>query len=61
MNTIKENYRKLAARKVDEATQARLHFNDETANKLLREAAELYHEAGEDGEAQACRMLIVTE
>lgn len=61
MNTMKEDYLTLAARKVDEAAQARLHFNEETANQLLRDAADLYHKAGEDGEAQACRMLIVTE
>lgn len=59
MNTMKEDYLTLAARKVDEATQARLLHNDEIANQLLMDAAELYHEAGEDGEAQACRMLIM--
>lgn len=61
MNTMKEDYLTLAARKVDEATQARLHFNDETANQLLREAADLYMKAGETQEAQTCKMLIFTE
>ena len=61
MNTYAEDYCKLAARKVDEATQARLNYGDELANQLLREAADLYHKAGEDNEAQTCRMLIVTE
>jgi hypothetical protein len=59
--TIKDDYLQLAARKVDEATQARLHFSEETANQLLREAADLYMQAGETQEAQACRMLIVTD
>jgi len=45
---------------VDRATTARLDGDDVTANELLRDAAELYHEAGEDGEAQACRMLITS-
>ena len=61
MNTMKEDYRKLAASKVDEATQARLRHNDETANQLLRDAADLYMKAGETQEAQTCKTLIVTE
>lgn len=61
MKTYAENYLALAARKVDEATQARLHYDNELANKLLREAVDLYMDAGEFGEAQTCRMLIVTE
>ncbi len=60
MRTIKDELMTLAAQKVSDAVEARLHFGDETANQLLREAAELYHRAGEDGEVQACRMLIVT-
>ena len=61
MNTYAEDYRKLAARKVDEATTARLNNDEDLANTLLREAARLYMDAGEYGEAQTCRMLIVTE
>lgn len=59
--TYAEDYCKLAARKVDEAAQARLNYGDELANQLLREAAQLYMDAGEDGEAQTCRMLITHE
>ena len=58
--TYAEDYLALAARKVDEAVQARLHFGHETANQLLREAAQLYMDAGEFAEAQTCRMLITT-
>ncbi len=61
MNTYAEDYCKLAARKVDEATQARLNNDEDLANTLLREASRLYMDAGEFGEAQTCRMLIVTE
>jgi len=61
MNTMKEDYLTLAARKVDEATQARLNFNDKTANQLLRDAAGLYMKAGKTQEAQTCRMLITSE
>ena len=46
---------------VDWAAALRLMHDDKTANEKLRMAADLYHEAGEDGKAQACRMLIVTE
>lgn len=61
MDTYAEDYCKLAARKVDEATQARLNNDEDLANTLLREASRLYMDAGEYGEAQACKMLIVTE
>lgn len=46
---------------VDRATTARLKGDDITANELLRDAADLYMQAGETQEAQACRILIVTE
>ena len=46
---------------VDLATTARLRGDNETANTYLSEAAHWYHDAGEFGEAQACKMLIVTE
>lgn len=61
MNTTAQDYCKLAARKVDEATTARLNNYEELANTLLREAASLYMQAGETAEAQVCRMLIVTD
>ena len=61
MNNYAEDYRKEAARKVDEATTARLNNDEDLANTLLREAANLYMTAGEYGEAQACKMLITAE
>jgi len=46
---------------VDLATKNRLSGNNAIANKMLRDAAELYQAAGETQEAQTCRMLITSE
>ncbi len=46
---------------VDRATTKRLEGDIAASNELLRFAADLYHEAGEFGEAQTCRMLIVSD
>ena len=59
--TIRADLLSLAARKLDEATQARLHYDHATANQLLRDATDLYMQAEEYESAQACQMLIVTE
>jgi len=56
------DYRIVRANKlVDLATTARLRGDQEAANVYLREAAHWYQDAGDTQEAQACRMLIVTE
>ena len=56
-----EEYIVRANHKVDEATTARLNNDEDLANTLLREAARLYMDAGQYGEAAACKMLITSE
>lgn len=59
MAEINQNLMSIANDLIDASITARFTNNDpETSNHILTDAATVYAEAGSDGDAEVCKLLI---